>query len=404
MYIINIKIENIRSIKRLEWSVGNPPAGWHVVIGDNGAGKSTFLRAVSLALLGREESSALREDWRTWLASEAVKGSSRVDLRYGNLLFSGSVVFKREGDEVLINEGESNVNYIRSGNPGLFSAAYGPFRRFEGGDKDHERLFYSNPRLAAHLSVFGEDIALTECLRWLQDLQFKKLEKNPEAAILDQIITFVNQDGFLPHGAKLKQISSRGVDFVDGNGNQMPVEELSDGYRSILSMTFELIRQLVRVYPNFPVFDQKNQHILVPGVVLIDEVDAHLHPTWQRQIGAWFKKCFPKMQFIVTTHSPLVCQAATTVFRLPKPGTDEEGRMITGTELDRLRYGNVLDAYGTELFGENVTRSDEAQKMLARLAELNQKEIHEGLSDSEKAEQTKLRAAMPTSAGAIDAE
>src|SRR5438132_1106565 len=64
-----------------------------------------------------------------------------------------------------------------------------------------------------------------------------------------------------------------------------------------------------------PVFD-------FPGVVLIDEVDSHLHPEWQRQIGFWLKRHFPKMQFIVTTHSPLICQAADVkgLFHLPAPG------------------------------------------------------------------------------------
>ena len=46
------------------------------------------------------------------------------------------------------------------------------------------------------------------------------------------------------------------------------------------------------------------------GVVLIDEVDVHLHVSWQRSIGFWLKKHFPNVQFIVTTHSPFVCQAA----------------------------------------------------------------------------------------------
>lgn len=48
----------------------------------------------------------------------------------------------------------------------------------------------------------------------------------------------------------------------------------------------------------------------VTGVVLIDELDAHLHPTWQREISFWLKACFPRLQFIVATHSPFVPQAA----------------------------------------------------------------------------------------------
>src|SRR5262249_926308 len=150
----------------------------------------------------------------------------------------------------------------------------------------YEKIFYSNPRLAAHLSVFGENVALTECIRWLQDLQFKKLEHESEGDMLDAIIAFVNQEGFLPHHARLVEVSSKGVLFVDGNGCQLLVEELSDGYRSILSLTFELIRQLSRTYEPDQIFDaQDHSRIIAPGVVLVDEIDAHLHPTWQRRVG-----------------------------------------------------------------------------------------------------------------------
>jgi hypothetical protein len=211
---------------------------------------------------------------------------------------------------------------------------------------------------------------------------------------------FINQDGFLPHKARLTEVSSKGVEFVDGNERELLVEDLSDGYRSILSMTFELIRQLSRVYAPSYIFNEDATKIVAPGVVLIDEVDAHLHPTWQRRIGVWLREHFPKMQFIVTTHSPLICQAADvgTVWLLPRPGTDEIGRRLGGIELDRLLYGDVLDAYSTEAFGEDISRSDEAKKKLQQLGELNRKELHGQLTDREQKEQEDLRAALPTSA------
>jgi hypothetical protein len=169
-------------------------------------------------------------------------------------------------------------------------------------------------------------------------------------------------------------------------------------------MTFELIRQLAMTYGPKRIFDRKDPtKIIVPGVVLIDEIDAHLHPTWQRRVGRWFREHFPTMQFIVTTHSPLICQAADigSVFRLARPGSDEEAGMVTGIALDRLLFGNVLDAYGTGAFGEVATRSEEAQARLARLAELNQKELGEGLSANERKEQGKLRSILPTAASSM---
>src|SRR5690606_5433604 len=102
---------------------------------------------------------------------------------------------------------------------------------------------------------------------------------------------------------------------------------------------------------------------------------------------------------IVTTHSPLVCQAADvgSVWQLPAPGTDEQLRRVTGVELDRLLYGNILEAYSTNAFGSGVTRSEKSLAMLERLAALNQKELREGLSEAELAEQEELRAVFPVS-------
>jgi len=72
-----------------------------------------------------------------------------------------------------------------------------------------------------------------------------------------------------------------------------------------------------------------------PGVVLIDEIDVHLHPEWQRAIGVWLQEHFPRIQFIVTTHSPLVCPAANhgRIYHLPDrtaDGEEEPFRLLLG--------------------------------------------------------------------------
>lgn len=77
-------------------------------------------------------------------------------------------------------------------------------------------------------------------------------------------------------------------------------------------MTLELIRQMVDCYETDNIFGSEGTSIEYPGVVFIDEVDVHLHPIWQRKIGKWFTAHFPRIQFIVSTHSPLVCQSAVS--------------------------------------------------------------------------------------------
>jgi hypothetical protein len=78
--------------------------------------------------------------------------------------------------------------------------------------------------------------------------------------------------------------------------------------------------------------------------------------------------------------------------------------MVAGTMLQRLLYGDVLDAYGTGVFGEGVTRSESSKRKLRRLAELNQKELEGGpLPDKERAEQLELKQLLPTASSTRDA-
>ena len=205
----------------------------------------------------------------------------------------------------------------------------------------------------------------------------------------------------MPHRAEIESISSEGVYFKDGNGSIISVNQLSDGYRSILSLTFELIRQLIRVYNANDVFKnirKDNLIIDLPGIVLIDEVDAHLHPTWQTRIGQWFTKYFPKMQFIVTTHSPLVCRASDkgSIWRLAAPGSDYKSGEVTGTDKNRLIYGNILDAYGTEVFGSEVTINKDSTEKIEELVRLSKKRITGQTSSKEDVKLQELRKTFPT--------
>ncbi|MDJ0835055.1 MAG: AAA family ATPase [Acidobacteriota bacterium] len=435
MYLLGIEIQNIRSIKSFSWRIQpEQAAGWHVILGVNGSGKSSIMGMLAMTLVGPVESMAIRQDLNTWLTQGQPYGSCEIIITpergFDKYAKSGKTVWKQEleagisfthfpSSGVLKRiPGRTNMSTKKKYRPepdrhiwgtgkGWFSASFGPFRRFSGGNREYEKLFYQFPKLAPHLSIFGEDVALTESLTWLMSLNHRLLDYRSrgidESETVDRfltgIITFINDSEFLPNRVKLKQVTSDRVEFVDGNGCTLPVVDLSDGYRSVLSLTFELLRQLEICYGAEQLFDPNDPtRVRVPGVVLIDEIDVHLHPTWQQKIGRWFRRHFPKIQFIVTTHSTFVCQAAEvgTVWKLGAPGTDEGVRQVTGGELDRLIYGNILDAYSTGLFGSNNTRSPESEAKLRRLAELNLKSLEVDLTEMEKSEQDRLRKIFAT--------
>jgi energy-coupling factor transporter ATP-binding protein EcfA2 len=428
MFLRRIHIRNVRSIADLVWELPPEAAGpgWHVILGDNGSGKSSLLRAIALALVGPWEAPALRQPWNKWIRTGTKEARITITVEEPDATPASETFRLVLSPTPTVDEPISSTQMGHLGvglvghaqwkhmwGPGpagggvvrgrWFCASYGPFRRFTGGDNELEQLYVSQPRLARHLSMFGEAVALTEALSWMQSLKFKQLEGNSEGDLLASIKTFINQPGFLPYGLRVHDVTSSGVDFVDANGFTVPVQDLSDGYRSVLSMTFELIRQMALTYDAATLFSSDHSQVVESGIVIVDEIDAHLHPSWQRTIGVWFQRHFPNVQFIVSTHSPLVCQAAEggSVFRLAQPSADpssDRGEMVTGLALKRLLYGSVLDAYGTGVFGEGVERSDSGQEKLERLAELNTQELVSPLTPTEQRDQAELRAILATDA------
>lgn len=427
MYVRQLLISNIRSIKSFEVRFTSAEApGWHVILGANGSGKSSVVRSLALALVGPKEAAALRQDWNNWARLGEAGGSIQlkiacgpkdvftgtgrrtemVDIELGLKALETSIGGPRI--EVVATNGQQKAaRSIWGTNAGWFSASFGPFRRFTGGDQAYDRLFYSNPRLAPHLSAFGEDVALTEGIRWLRDLRVRQLENNgEEGEFLSRLIEFLNQSGLLPHGARISDVRSEEVVVLDANNARIAVQQLSDGYRSVLSMIFEILRQMTRSYGVGEIvsaLDVESGAVRIPGVVVIDEVDAHLHPSWQKDIGPWFTRCFPEVQFIVTTHSPIICRNATTVWRLGSPGTDERPERIEGDALNRLIHGSILDAYGTEFFGRDIARSEDSKELMQEMALLNRKALKSDLELNERARLEELRGMLPSVAANIAA-
>jgi len=83
---------------------------------------------------------------------------------------------------------------------------------------------------------------------------------------------------------------------------RLPVDILSDGIRNIIGLVADIAHRMARLNPQL----EEKAATETPGIVLIDEVDMHLHPEWQQVVIQSLKLAFPLIQFIVTTHSPQV--------------------------------------------------------------------------------------------------
>jgi hypothetical protein len=186
---------------------------------------------------------------------------------------------------------------------GWLTCGYGSFRRLSGGGQAADRILYAERISARFITLFREDAALTNTTDWLIKLHNLAREEDQanERALHHIKEAFATE--LFPERAELI-VNARSCLLKIANQEPITLRDLSDGYRSMVALAIDLLRWLITAFPDASTPRECD------GVVLIDDLDAHLHPLWQRQIGHWLRQKFPNLQFIVATHSPFLAQVA----------------------------------------------------------------------------------------------
>lgn len=428
MYVSRICVRSVRSFhgeRDAVLDLGRPDgsyAGWTVLAGRNGSGKTTLLRAVALALAGPNTAHRLVPSFDAWISDGADRAEALaqvvpdpvLDVR-GNWP-EGSLLPEASPDpfwaELHWDRRESSkpratgrgARAVRHMEPALSAsngldaqggdvfapggmwdaqpsgwllAGYGAFRRLSGGD-DRQR---NKPRpltLSRLDTLFDEDVSLSDAVTWLVGQHLRALEGDSAAAELKSTALAVLGDGLLPDDCRVVDVDSDGL-WVERNGLRYPLREMSDGLRTVTALVVDLLRQVYESYAaareaGVSLAEDRDGHVVVPvpGVVLIDEVDAHLHVSWQRRIGPWLTAHFPRVQFLVTTHSPYICQSADPggLVRLPGPGERTGPQVVEEDLYERVVYGSGDDAALSELFGLDSPYSEKAEALRAELVAL----------------------------------
>jgi predicted ATP-binding protein involved in virulence len=180
---------------------------------------------------------------------------------------------------------------------------------------DHEKIGFQKQEEGvkmAYINCLSAKSSSKEFLQWFktQDdtiLKFdRKLEKAHFQAFKNTIIDMIPEnrwhDFHFDH--KLNQLV--GI-FTDANGQAqyLKYSQLSDGFRNLIGLAADLAYRCIQLNPHLGLQAVKE----TPGMVLIDELDLHLHPNWQRRVVADLKRVFPRVQFVATTHSPFIVQS-----------------------------------------------------------------------------------------------
>ncbi len=146
------------------------------------------------------------------------------------------------------------------------------------------------------------------------------------------------------------------------NGQLFSFDNLSDGYRNMLAIVADIAHRAGRLNPHLT----ENAATLTPGIVLIDEVDLHLHPKWQRRVLNDLREAFPKVQFIVSTHSPFIIQSlkAGEVIDLNSSlPTDEASETASPAPAESFSEQSIEDIIENVMGVETPSRSHRWQAM-----------------------------------------
>lgn len=406
MYVDSIRIENFRTFRHAEIELLHPQRSQselselfpipsvlypniNLILGNNGSGKSAFLRAVALACLGPVANSIKPERLvrREPGAPSVIKRLLRVrapDLpstrsiikgkfvpnaqdEIDNKSFSSTIRIDREQDYEEIRyldrsgkatRGEKEWHPIFSEeSEALFFVGYGANRRSE----DKETLSRSS-KGASHararrvLSLFDEAYSLVPLSLWLPRVQ--ATNKGRFSQVMDLLRAIAGEEHY-----HMTDRMEGGEYLFERERLLVPFPALSDGYRAFYGWLGDLLYHVTQTAP------RGKKLIDNHGIVMIDEIDLHLHPSWQMEVLPRLSRALPNIQFITTTHSPLIVGSLQWVNLVTlQPGDAQSSTLerrqvpVHGLDADQLLV--------TPLFGLNGTR---VPTKAARLRDLRDK-------------------------------
>lgn len=272
-YVTRIEIKNFGPIHHLDLNLealGASSAPCYALLGENGVGKSTVLRALALALSGEAYSTALRYTSKNVLSTGAFEGSVVVTLVGDDQV---SMSFVRNRKKIKFSNKHSRSLVVAYGATRLLATK----RHKAKPGRDHAKID----------NLFDPFLPITDPSDWLKSLDPERLDEVNQVLIKlmpkdHQVQVMVSADGSL-------SLSVGGVE-----GRQL--YELSDGYQCMIGMAVDIMQVLSLSGAALESAE---------GIVLIDELGNHFHPAWRLRCLPALREAFPGAQIIYSTHDPL---------------------------------------------------------------------------------------------------
>lgn len=396
MYLRKIRLENIKCFQDTEIDFdlpGGENRKWTVLLGENGTGKSTILKAAGLLLAGSDALVELVLKPGDWLRQGAGEGAitgeietSQGAVRELSLHFKrgeGVSAFHSRARESLAPLNDALQHTVR--NYPIFG--YGASRRLSGANAPRGGNDFSHPRARSMASLFDQDAQLNPLEQWAMDLDYRS--EGHQIETVRKVL-----DDFLPE-LSFAEIDkkSRALLFKTDDG-LVPLDQLSDGYQNVAAWVGDLLFQITEI------FDDYANPLHARGVLIIDEVDLHLHPKWQRTLLDFLEKQLPKMQLVVTTHSVVTAQQTPENALFYSTRTKTEGPKIVAFEGDPggllLNQLMITEAFGHISDHSVKTEADKLRyRKLSRKARKTEKDRDEMVRIEQRISDVSLGAREP---------
>lgn len=337
--VTRVEIRNLRGIRDLdlhinyERGVGSP---WLILLGENGTGKSSILQAVALALTGPDGEKSVGSSPKQLLRQGAAQGWVKVWL--GDTSTPRVLGFRR-GQRRFRRHGQEYLSVL---------LGYGATRLLP-----HAGHMRSKGRISLE-NMFDPFRPLLDADRWLGHLDQEAFDYVARA--LKDVLS-------LPHSCRLRRIRRKGRRGVSLKlfGTDLALDQLSDGYQSVLGLTCDIIAGLRA--------ESRGALEAAEGLVAIDELGAHLHPRWRMRIVASLRKAFPRVQFLVSTHDPLCLRGLEDGEAVVLRRT-ARGRVFAVPDLPPIKGLRVDQLLTSEYFGLDSTMDPEVERKYRELYRL----------------------------------
>ena len=396
MFLKYLEVKHFKNLKDIKLSFmseeeNDELRNWTFILGENGTGKSNILKAIGLITAGSDALGELIGDPNDWIKNgasfceikailtNASKEERTISLRINRgedlkSLLSRSFESLDELDEALAY---TNRNY--------FIVGYGANRKLANHERSRSlRSYFRNHRANTVATMFHKEATLRSLEEWAIDLDYNNDETGLEV-IKKTLNNFLPEISFDHINKKEKKLIFKTQDGL------IPLDQLSEGFQNMATWIGDILYQLTTI------FDDYKNPLKARGVLLIDELELHLHPRWQRELIQLIGRVLPNFQIICTTHSPMAAQQASegALFLLKR---DKQKNIELLPYHGNPQFMPISELLMSNAFGLETDESLEIESHKKRYKLLKRKNKRTDKEDKEFSEVTDFLMAQPLDA------